>query len=56
MRQWYVSFFVKEGVAESTVELDSKDSMTLSTGSFDDNPNRWLEVGFDRGKVTLGHW
>jgi len=21
-----------------------------------DNIDRWLEVGFDRKKVTLGHW
>ena len=21
-----------------------------------DNVDRWLEVGFDRKKVTLGHW
>jgi ribosomal protein S18 acetylase RimI-like enzyme len=28
---------------------------TIVDGSVD-NVNRWLEVGFDRNKVTLGHW
>lgn len=29
---------------------------TLVNGSGVDNVGRWLEVGFDRKKVTLGHW
>ena len=29
---------------------------TLANGSAVDNVNRWLEVGFDHKKVTLGHW
>lgn len=29
---------------------------TIVDGSTIDNVDRWLEVGFDRKKVTLGHW
>ena len=29
---------------------------TIIDGTAVDNVNRWLEVGFDRKKVTLGHW
>ena len=29
---------------------------TITNGSAVDNVDRWLEVGFDRKKVTLGQW
>jgi len=29
---------------------------TIIDGTAVDNVDRWLEVGFDRKKVTLGHW
>ena len=28
----------------------------LVNGSAVDNVGRWLEMGFDRKRVTLGHW